>query len=281
MRGAWCVIHEPRTTHYVPRTTVNMILDQILAHKVEEVAARKAQAPLALLRVQAELQEPPRDFIGALRDAPRPALIAECKKASPSKGVLRADYDVRQLAQVYDDNGAAALSVLTDERFFQGALADLAAARSISRLPALRKDFIVDEYQLYEARVFGADAILLIVAALDDAQLTAFHQLAGALRMAALIEVHDQPELDRAFRIGPQLIGVNNRNLRDFSVDLQTTARLRVRIPGSIVVVAESGIHSAREVDGLALAGVDAMLVGEALVTAKDVGAKVRELVTR
>ncbi len=258
-----------------------MILDQILAHKIEEVAARRLAVPIERLRSQAELQEPPRDFIGALRDAPRPALIAECKKASPSKGLLRADYDVQQLAQTYDDNGAAALSVLTDERFFQGALDDLAAARSISLLPALRKDFIVDEYQLYEARTFGADAILLIVAALDDARLKAFYQLAYALRMAALIEVHDQKELDRAFRIGPQLIGVNNRNLRDFSVDLQTTARLRVRIPGNVIVVAESGIHSAADVDEIALMGVDAMLVGEALVTAKDVGAKVRELVMR
>lgn len=258
-----------------------MILDRILAHKVEEVAAQRLAAPIQRLRAQAELQDPSRDFIGALRDAPRPALIAECKKASPSKGLLRADYDVRQLAQVYDDNGAAALSVLTDERFFQGALDDLVAARSISRLPALRKDFIVDEYQLYEARVFGADAILLIVAALDDARLKAFYQLACTLHMAALIEVHDQKELDRAFRIGPQMIGVNNRNLRDFSVDLQTTARLRVRIPGDVIVVAESGIHSARDVDELALMGVDAMLVGEALVTAKDVGVKVRELVAR
>ena len=255
-----------------------MILDQILAHKVEDVAIRKEQISLARMRAQAELQEPPRDFIGALQDAPRPALIAECKKASPSKGLLRADYDVQQLAQTYDDNGAAALSVLTDERFFQGSLDDLVAARSISLLPTLRKDFIVDEYQLYEARTFGADAILLIVAALDDARLKVFCQLARALRMAALIEVHDLKELERAFRVGPQLIGVNNRNLRDFSVDLQTTAKLRVRIPGNVLVVAESGIHSAADVDELALMGVDAMLVGEALVTAKDVGAKVREL---
>ncbi|MBI5566705.1 MAG: indole-3-glycerol phosphate synthase TrpC [Chloroflexi bacterium] len=258
-----------------------MILDQILAHKVEEVAIRKEQVPLARLRAQAELQEPPRDFIGALRDAPRPALIAECKKASPSRGLLRAAYDVQQLAQTYDDNGAAALSVVTDERFFQGSLDDLVAARSISLLPALRKDFLVDEYQLYEARAAGADAILLIVAALDDARLKAFYQLACALRLAAMIEVHDLKELERAFRVGPQLVGVNNRNLRDFSVDFQTTAKLRVRIPGNVIVVAESGIHSAADVEELALMGVDAMLVGEALVTATDVRAKVRELVTR
>ncbi len=258
-----------------------MILDQILASKVDEVAARRSVVPLARVRAQAELQERPRDFIGAIRQASRPVLIAECKKASPSKGLLRADYDAAQLAQVYDDHGAAALSVLTDTPFFQGTLDDLAAARSVSQLPVLRKDFVIDEYQVHEARAIGADAILLIVAALDDARLKAFHQLACALGMAALLEVHDASELDRALRIGPRLIGVNNRNLRDFSVDLRTTARLRLRVPGQITLVAESGIHSRADVNEVALMGVDAILVGEALVTAKDVGAKVRELVTR
>ena len=258
-----------------------MILDRILAHKTDEVAARRLAAPLARVRAQAELQELPRDFIGAIRQASRPALIAECKKASPSKGLLRADYDAAQLAQVYDDHGAAALSVLTDEMFFQGSAADLAAARSVSRLPVLRKDFVIDEYQVYEARAIGADAILLIVAALDDARLRAFHQLACTLGMAALIEVYDEGELDRALRIGPRLMGVNNRNLRDFSVDLRTTAKLRLRVPGSITLVAESGIHSRADANEVALMGVDAILVGEALVTAQDIGAKVRELLTR
>jgi indole-3-glycerol phosphate synthase len=256
-----------------------MMLDRILDHKRNEVAARKTQVPLARLRAQAELQTPTRDFVGALWHAPRPALIAECKKASPSKGLLRAGYDVAQLAQTYAENGAAALSVLTDATFFQGSNADLTEARDVSGLPALRKDFVVDEYQVYEARALGADAILLITAALEDAHLKALYQLAETQGVAALIEVHDEKELDRAFRVGPRLIGVNNRNLRDFSVDVQTTARLRLRIPGSITLVAESGIHSRADVAGLALMGVDAMLVGEALVTAQDVGAKVRELV--
>ncbi len=255
-----------------------MILDRILAHKRDEVEARRLNIPLARLRAQAELQAAPRDFIGAIEQAVRPALIAECKKASPSKGLLRADYDVRQLAQRYEDNGAAALSVLTDEQFFQGTLEDLVAARSISRLPALRKDFMIDEYQIYESRSTGADAILLIVAALDDARLKAFYQLADELDMAALIEVHDERELDRALRIGPHLIGVNNRNLRDFSVNIQTTAKLRLRAPGDVTLVAESGIHSQADVNEMVLMGVDAILVGEAFVTAQDVGAKVREL---
>ena len=258
-----------------------MILDQILAYKVDEVAAQRSITPIEQLRAQAELQSPPRDFISALQTSIHgPALIAECKKASPSKGLLRADYDPRWLAQTYDDNGAAALSVLTDEQFFQGALADLVAARSVSLLPVLRKDFVIDEYQVYESRAIGADAILLIVAALEDARLKAFYQLARDLGMAALIEVHDQAELDRAMRLGPRLIGVNNRNLKDFSVSLQTTAKLRLRIPGNITLVAESGVHSADDVAELAMLGVDAMLVGEALVTASDVGAKVRELLT-
>ena len=259
-----------------------MILDQILAHKSAEVAARRSIVSLEQLRAEVEQQAPPRDFIGALQTSiHRPALIAECKQASPSKGLLRADYDPRGLAQTYDDNGAAALSVLTDEQFFQGSVADLVAARSVSLLPVLRKDFVIDEYQVYESRAIGADAILLIVAALDDARLKAFYQLARDLGMAALIEVHDQAELDRALRLGPRLIGVNNRNLQDFSVSLQTTARLRLRIPGNITLVAESGIHSVDDVAELSRLGVDAMLVGEALVTASDVGAKVRELLTR
>ena len=256
-----------------------MILDQILAHKADELAARRSIIPIEQLRVQAEQQSPPRDFIGALQTSIHcPALIAECKKASPSKGLLRADYDPHWLAQTYDDNGAAALSVLTDEQFFQGSLADLVAARSVSLLPVLRKDFVIDEYQVYESRAIGADAILLIVAALNDACLKAFYQLSRDLGMAALIEVHDQAELDRALRVGPRLIGVNNRNLKDFSVSLQTTAKLRIRIPGNITLVAESGIHTTDDVAELSMMGVDAMLVGEALVTASDVGAKVREL---
>jgi indole-3-glycerol phosphate synthase len=256
-----------------------MILDRILAHKFDEVDARRSAVSIKQLRDQAGQQPPPRGFIAALQSSlHRPALIAECKKASPSKGLLHADYDPRVLARTYADNGAVALSVLTDEQFFQGTPADLVTARSISSLPILRKDFIVDEYQVYEARAIGADAILLIVAALDDARLKAFHRLAGDLGMAALVEVHGEAELEIALRIKPTLIGLNNRNLQDFSVDLQTASRLRKNIPAGVTVVAESGIRTAKDVACVRDMGVDAILVGEALVTAEDVGLKVREL---
>jgi indole-3-glycerol phosphate synthase len=258
-----------------------MILDRILANKYLEVAQRRVALPIEPLREQALAQTLPRDFLGALKGAGRPALIAECKKASPSKGLLRPDYDPTQLARTYAENGAAALSVLTDEKFFQGSLNDLSSARAAAGVPALRKDFIVDSYQVYEARAAGADAVLLIVAALRLDQLRELHQLINGLGMTALVEVHDEAEVETALKIDPKLIGVNNRNLHDFSVDLQTTGRLRKCIPANIALVAESGIHTAEDVSLVRDMGVDAILVGEALVTASDVGAKVRELVTR
>jgi len=256
-----------------------MILDRILANKYLEVAQRRITVPIESRRERALVQVPPRDFLGALKRAGRPALIAECKKASPSKGLLRPEYDPVQLARIYAENGAAALSVLTDEEFFQGSLSDLSAAREAAGLPALRKDFIVDEYQVYEARAAGADAVLLIVAALRLDQLRELHALINELGMTALVEVHDEAEVEIALNIAPALIGVNNRHLHDFSVDLQTTARLRKCIPTNIALVGESGIHTAEDVSQVRDMGVDAILVGEALVTASDVGAKVRELV--
>jgi indole-3-glycerol phosphate synthase len=258
-----------------------MILDRILANKYLEVAQRRIAMPIDQLRERALAQTPPRDFPGALMQAGRPALIAECKKASPSKGLLRPEYDPAQLARTYAENGAAALSVLTDEKFFQGSLSDLSAARAAAGLPALRKDFIVDGYQVYEARAAGADAVLLIVAALRLDQMQELYQLIDDLGMTALVEVHDEAEVEMALQIAPKLIGVNNRNLHDFSVDLQTTGRLRKCISANVAVVAESGIHTAEDVARVRDMGVDAILVGEALVTAGDVGAKVRELVTR
>jgi indole-3-glycerol phosphate synthase len=258
-----------------------MILDQILANKYLEVAQRRMTVPIEQLREQVLAQTPPRDFLGALQQAERSALIAECKKASPSKGLLRPEYDPAQLARLYAENGAAALSVLTDEKFFQGSLDDLSAAHEAAGLPALRKDFIVDDYQVYEARAAGADAVLLIVAALRLDQLRELHQLINELGMTTLVEVHDEAEVETALQIAPKLLGVNNRNLHDFTVDLQTTARLRKCIPANIALVAESGIHTADDVARVRDMGVDAILVGEALVTASDVGAKVRELVTR
>jgi indole-3-glycerol phosphate synthase len=258
-----------------------MLLDRILANKYLEVAQRRRAVPIEQLRERALAQTPPRDFLGALQRAGRPALIAECKKASPSKGLLRPAYDPRQLARSYVENGAAALSVLTDERFFQGSLSDLSTAREAAGLPTLRKDFIVDGYQVYEARAAGADAVLLIVAALRADQLRELHAQISELGMTALVEVHDEAEVDTALQIAPKLIGVNNRNLHDFTVDLQTTARLRKCLPAGVALVAESGIHTADDVTRVRDMGVAAILVGEALVTASNVGAKVQELVTR
>jgi indole-3-glycerol phosphate synthase len=258
-----------------------MILDRILANKYLEVAQRRISMPIEPLRERALAQTRPRDFLDALREAGRPALIAECKKASPSKGLLRIEYDPAQLARTYAENGAAALSVLTDEKFFQGSLHDLSVAREAAGLPVLRKDFIVDGYQVYEARAAGADAVLLIGAALRLDRLRELHALIGELGMTALVEIHDEAEVETALQITPRLIGVNNRNLHDFSVDVQTTARLRKCIPAEIVLVAESGIHTADDVSRVRDMGVDAILVGEALVTAGDVGAKVRELVMK
>lgn len=256
-----------------------MILERILASKYSEVAERRRSIPIEALREQVLAQTPARDFLGALRQARRPALIAECKKASPSKGLLRLEYDPAQLARTYAENGAAALSVLTDGPFFQGALSDLSLAREAAGLPALRKDFVVDVYQVYEARAAGADAVLLIVAALRPNQLSELQQHVDELGMLALVEVHDEAELETALKLEPKLIGVNNRNLHDFSVDLQTTARLRQNMPANVALVAESGIHTADDVSRVRDMGGDAILVGEALVTASDVGAKVRELV--
>jgi indole-3-glycerol phosphate synthase len=224
--------------------------------------------------------------VTALRSSKRIALIAEVKKASPSKGLLRHQFDPLELASTYAENGAAGISVLTDSRYFQGKLAYLTQIRDQlqqslgdNRPVLLRKDFIFDPYQVYQARAAGADALLLIVAVLKDKELAALLALARKLGMTALVEVHDRTELERALSLRPRLIGVNNRDLRDFSVDLNTCIELRQYVPADVCFVAESGIHTAADVIRLAQEGVDAVLVGEALVKAKDVGAKVRELV--
>lgn len=253
------------------------ILDKIIAHKREEVVLQKQTKPLAAWKVETESAAPPRDFLAALR-APGVSLIAEVKKASPSKGLLCPDFDPVGLARTYAASGAAAISVLTDARFFQGSLDDLRAVRKTVDIPVLRKDFVVDAYQIYEARAAGADAVLLIVAALDDVMLHDLYVLIRQLGMAALAEVHNAAELERALLLHPRLIGVNNRDLRTFHVTLDTTAALRSRIPADVVLVAESGIHTPEDVARLAAIGVDAMLVGEALVTAKNIGEKIRGL---
>jgi indole-3-glycerol phosphate synthase len=251
------------------------ILEKILAVKRREVAAAKQKRPLAALRGDAEKAGKPRDFIGALRSkisAGMPAVIAEVKKASPSKGVLRADFDPASIAASYERAGATCLSVLTDRPFFQGAPEYLVEARAACALPALRKEFILDEYQIAESRALGADAVLLIVAALDDARLAALEACAGDYGMDVLVEVHDAGELDRALALQTPLIGINNRNLRTFNVSLQTTIDLLPRIPPERMVVTESGILARRDVAQMRRHAVNAFLVGEAFMRAPDPG---------
>ncbi|HEX2171180.1 MAG TPA: indole-3-glycerol phosphate synthase TrpC [Dehalococcoidia bacterium] len=259
-----------------------MILDDIVAYKRAELAGQIARAPLAEVRARAESAEPVRDFGRVLRGQDV-RLIAEIKKASPVKGVLFPDLDPVALARKYAAAGAAAISVLTDERFFQGHLSFLSQIRSGlaavgATTPLLRKDFLFDPYQVYEARAAGADAILLIVAILDQVQLTEYRQLAEELGLAALVETHDEGEVERALTAGARIIGINNRDLRTFTVDLGTTEKLRRLIPTDRIVVSESGIAGPAHVRRLAEWRVDAMLVGESLVTSGDVAAKVAEL---
>lgn len=253
------------------------VLEEILRWKRTEVVRHKRARPLSVVRAEMERAAPPRDLAAALR-APGVSLIAEIKRASPSKGLLRPDLDPVAFARAYEANGAAAISVLTDSRFFQGTLEALRAVRHAVDLPILRKDFVLDPYQVYRARAAGADGVLLIVAALSDDDLGSLYRLVCDLGMAALVEVHNAGELQRALRIGPGIVGINNRDLQTFEVSLETTARLRPLIPGDVVVVAESGVHGRADVARLAAAGVDAMLVGESLVRSGDVGLKMREL---
>jgi indole-3-glycerol phosphate synthase len=257
------------------------ILTQILAHKRTEVEARRDARPQA--KVESACRHAPavRGFTAALRDtiaAGRPAVIAEVKKASPSKGVIRPDFDPVAIAKAYASAGASCLSVLTDEAFFQGSDACLAAARGAVTLPVLRKDFIVDPYQIFEARALGADCVLLIVAALSPKQLDALYTLARGLELAVLIEVHDASELDAALALEPPLIGINNRNLHNFETRLETTFDLLDRIPSDTLVVTESGIHDRSQVDAMRARGVHAFLVGEAFMRETDPGAALRAL---
>ncbi len=251
------------------------ILQKIVAVKHEEVAAARKKMPLEAMRADAESRVLTRDFEGALRRkiaAGRPAVIAEVKKASPSKGVLRPDFIAADIAQSYAEHGAACLSVLTDRQFFQGQPDYLKQARASCDLPVLRKDFLVDPYQVYEARAMGADCILLIAACLDDAQMADFEAIARGLGMAVLVEVHDGEELDRALRLKTPLIGVNNRNLRTFEVSLDTTLALMPHLPADRLLVTESGILNAADVRKMRDAGVHAFLVGEAFMRAPEPG---------
>jgi indole-3-glycerol phosphate synthase len=280
-------------------------LTRILDHKRTEVERQSAKLPLARLEAMIAAAPPARPFDVALRHPDRAALIAEVKKASPSKGVLIEHFDPLALAQTYAANGAAAISVLTDVRFFQGSLKFLEGIRALPEMtnderrktegsdtiirpspfvirpvPLLRKDFIIDPYQVYEARAYGADALLLIVAALEDSRLAELLALTHELGMQALVEVHDESELDRALAAGAQIVGVNNRNLHTFVTSLETTRKVATRLPtrNRPILVSESGIFTPAHVAQVREWGADAILVGEALVTAPDIGARVREL---
>jgi indole-3-glycerol phosphate synthase len=257
------------------------ILERILAAKAEEVARAKSAKPLSALRTEAQRAAPPRDFIGALRSrlaAGKPAVIAEIKKASPSRGVLRENFDPAAIAASYERHGAACLSVLTDEQFFQGALEHMKLARAACRLPVLCKDFTLDPCQVYEARAAGADCILLIVAALEDARMEALEAAAHELGMAVLVEAHDAAELQRALRLKTSLIGINNRSLRTFETTLETTLGLLARIPKDRIVVTESGILSREDVKTLRAGRIGCFLVGEAFMRAADPGAELGRL---
>ena len=257
------------------------ILQKILARKAEEIAERGARLSVAELARQAERLPPPRPFRARLEQTiaqGRPAVIAEIKRASPSKGLLRDPFRPAEIARGYATAGACGLSVLTDRDFFQGCEAYLQEARAACELPVLRKDFLIDPYQVYEARQIGADCILLIVAALDDARLHDLARLAAELQMDVLIEVHDAEELERALALDPGLIGINNRNLRTFATRLETTLDLLARIPAGRIVVTESGIHTPADVALMRGHGVHAFLVGEAFMRAADPGAKLAEL---
>jgi len=257
------------------------ILNKIVAVKREEVAAALAKKSLAAMRTDAESRVLTRDFEGAMRAkiaAGQAAVIAEIKKASPSKGVLRADFIPADIAQSYAEHGAACLSVLTDKQFFQGSVDYLKQARASCDLPVLRKDFMVDAYQVYEARAMGADAVLLIAACLDDAQMADLEAIARSLDMAVLVEVHDRAELERALKLKTRLVGINNRNLRTFEVTLQTTLDMLPDVPADRLLVTESGILKVEDVQRMRNAHVHAFLVGEAFMRAAEPGEALAKL---
>ncbi len=260
------------------------ILKKIVAHKLTEVATAKTAAPLAELKSRiSDLEDVPRGFERHLREAAASGwttIIAEVKKGSPSRGVIRADFDPLEIAEIYQNNGATCLSVLTDEQFFMGHLSYLALIREAVSLPLLRKDFICDPYQIFEARAAGADAVLLIAAMLDLDQLREFNAVAKELKLDVLLEVHDEEEMEKALKTDCTLIGVNNRNLRTFVTDLGTTGRLARMMPEERLLVTESGINSRVDIDHLAVDGAKAYLIGESMMREADIGQKLRELLS-
>jgi indole-3-glycerol phosphate synthase len=254
-----------------------MILDEIVANKIKEIGSSKRRTSLAVIQRMAKQQPPPLDFMAALRSAGI-KLIAEVKKASPSKGIIRHDFDAIKTAKTYEKNGADAISVLTDEKFFQGKLEYLCDVRQAVKIPILRKDFILEPYQVYESRVCGADAILLIVSILTLDKFKDLLKLSHTLGMACLVEVHNENELKIALRTEARIIGINNRDLTTMTVDLQTTKRLRPLIPADRLIVSESGIINRRDMVNLEKLGINAALVGETLMASGDIGGKVKEL---
>ena len=257
------------------------ILDRIVASKWQEIAAAKQALPENWLRERLADAAPPRDFFAALAGGKPIRLIAEIKKASPSRGVIREDFDPLSIAGIYERHGASCLSVLTDEPFFQGSLDYLATVSQASSLPVLRKDFILDSYQLLEARAAGADAVLLIAECLDDCNLRKLHNEAVELGMAPLVELYEPENLKRVFDAGATLIGINNRNLHSFETNLEHTLRLRDHVPNRCVLVSESGIRTRADVERLEAAGVDAILVGETFMASANIGAAVDTLLGR
>jgi len=256
-----------------------MILDQIVENKRREVEERKKRRSLRDLEKIAGEAEVPRNLLDALRSKPRPAVIAECKKASPSRGLIRDPYNPVAIARAYEAGGAAAVSVLTDEKYFGGSIGDLESVHSAVRIPVLCKEFIIDEYQVIEARAAGADAVLIIAAILDAARMRELIDLVWSLRMHALVEVHDESEIERAADSNTGIIGINNRNLDTLEVDLRQTERLMPLLPEGVLVVSESGIHSRADIEHLRTLGVGAVLVGEHLMSAEDPGVALAELV--
>lgn len=254
------------------------VLAEIVAHKQTEVARARGVCPEAQLREALRCAPIPRDFSGALRARPRPALIAEIKRSSPSAGEIRPGVDAVAVAQTYVRHGAACLSVLTDERYFRGSLDDLERVRESVSVPVLRKDFVIDPYQVLESRAAGADCVLLIAECLEPSSLRDLHRLALELGMQTLIEIYEPDNLDRVLDLHPPLIGINNRNLKSMTVNLEHSITLRARIPAEILVVSESGIRTSADVARLREAGIDAMLVGESLMRAGDIGYAVDQL---
>ncbi|MCF8168801.1 MAG: indole-3-glycerol phosphate synthase TrpC [Rhodoferax sp.] len=257
------------------------ILDRIVAVKVQEVAAAKKRKSFEAMRADAESRVLTRDFVGALKAkiaAGHPAVIAEVKKASPSQGVIRENFIPADIAQSYAEHGAACLSVLTDASFFQGSIDYLKQARASCHLPVLRKDFMVEPYQIYESRACGADCVLLIATCLDDGLMRDLEAIALGLDMAVLVEVHDQAELERALKLKTPLLGINNRNLKTFEVSLDTTLSLRTQVPADRLLVTESGIHTRDDVLRMGAAGVEVFLVGETFMRAPDAGLELAAL---